>query len=111
MSSRLKLEKSVSEGVWIFSSCCVRLHPNRLVADDSSGAVHSMRIQPGEYSRVLGSSNEERLGAVDTVQTRVIYIPSVHNIAGSRLKRQHIQDLHIVHFAIGNMYKCGDAPT
>lgn len=78
----------------------VTLQPGRRV-DRCGGFTIELQI-------LSGSDNKATALAVQMIQPLEIQISSVHNVDTSCQNRDHVQDVYIMHFAIGNMDKCGD---
>lgn len=85
-----------------------RRKQNRLIADQSRGAVDRMGIAPPEVETFSGSGHKERLGLVKDVESLEIQVSPVHDVEGSGNGCEHIQNVYIVKQTIGNMNKFGD---
>ena len=58
---------------------------------------------------LFGPDHKAAALAVQVVQTLKIQVPTIHNVDASGQDRDHVQDLHIVGLAVGNMDKSGDS--
>jgi hypothetical protein len=67
----------------------------------------------GRFSIILqilsGPDDKATALAVQVMQPLEVQVSPVHNVDASCENRDHIQDVHIMHFAIGNMDKSGDS--
>ena len=67
------------------------------------GRIHPVRLEVG-----FGAGDEKRTGLVQPIQTGEIDITAVHDIDRASLRHQHIERMHIVQLAIGNMDETRD---
>jgi len=67
----------------------------------------------GGFSIILqilsGPDDKATALAVQVMQPLEVQVSPIHNVDASCENRDHIQDIYIVHFAIGNMDKSGDS--
>ena len=82
-----------------------------LIADQTTGTIDLIGIHPSESSVALCPGDEESLRAVDVVEPCVIEITSVHDIEGSGLRNEVVEDIDIVDFTIGNESPGRDASS
>src|SRR3989338_2198314 len=81
---------------------------NRLVAHDSGRLVSLTRVHSGKPQVLFSPDDKESSGAVDGRQPLIINIATIHYVAGARLNQQFVQDIHLMHRAVGNAYKRWD---
>ena len=73
-----------------------------LVADDSAGPVHGIRIHAPRIHVLLGACDKEGSGPVHRVQPHEVQIPSVHDVETSRFDKKNVEHVDIVQFAIAD---------
>ena len=67
-----------------------------------------MRIAALQQDVVLGASDKERGGERQPVQPIEVEISAVHQVEGAGLWRDLIQNIHVMHFAVGDADEQGD---
>jgi hypothetical protein len=70
--------------------------------------VHAARVAPPELGIAFCSRHKESARCVHGVQPCEIQIPAIHQIESSRLDRQRVQSVHLVHLPVADMNKAGD---
>jgi len=78
---------------------------NNLVALQAGRAIDRRGGFSVEPQILFGSNDEEASRVVQMIQTLVIQVPAVHNVDASGHNWDHIQDVHIVGLAIGDVNK------
>ena len=67
-----------------------------------------MGIAALQQNVLLGSSHEERRGERQPVEPLEVEIAAIHHVEGASFRRDLIQDVHVMHFAVGDADKQGD---
>src|SRR5215510_12401204 len=79
-----------------------------LVANQSRAAIDGPRVDTLEFEVGSGTGNEEALALMEPVEPLEVEISAIHDIEGTRLGDEHIEDVDVVQFAIGNMDETGN---
>src|SRR5918995_5176573 len=79
-----------------------------LVAEQTRAAIDWPRVHALESEVGFGARDEEAGGLMEAVEPLEVEVTTVHDIEGARLGNQHIEDIDVVQFAIGNMDKTGN---
>src|SRR5262245_13515014 len=79
-----------------------------LVANQSRAAIDGPRADTLEFEVGSGTGNEEALALMEPVEPLEVEVSAIHNIEGTRLGDEHIEDVDVVQFAIGNMDETGN---
>ena len=83
-------------------------HHTCLIADYVAFfSVDWMRISSLELLVAFGSSDNESLRLVNNIKASEIQVPTNHQVVGSKLYDQVIQDVDFVSLSIGNMNERG----
>jgi hypothetical protein len=73
-----------------------------------TGAIDWMGIAALQQNVLLGARHEERGGERQPVESLEVEISAIRYVEGARLGRDLIQDIHVMHFAVGNAHEQGD---
>jgi hypothetical protein len=84
---------------------------DRLIGDHARRTIGDRRIYPMSVEIGFGAGNEKSTCLVQPKQSGEIDVPTVHDINGASFRHQHIERMHIVHLAVGNMDKARDVAT
>ena len=76
---------------------------NGLIALNACRFVDRMRIDASGLHIAFGTNDKEGCGLMQFVKTLKIEIASIHDVEGSGLCRQCVEDIDIVNFAIGDL--------
>src|SRR6202023_2823464 len=76
---------------------------DRLIADQSSCAVDSMRVAPLNLEIRLVAGHEEAAGFVKAVELPEVEKASIHDVIRTGLGQQLIEDVDLVHLAVADM--------
>ena len=79
-----------------------------LIADDSAGPVHGMRVHAPRIHVLLGAGDEEGSGLMHSVQPHEVQIAPVHDVETARLDKKDVQHIDIVQLAIADVDKRGN---
>lgn len=90
-------------------ACIEILRSDDLLALQPSCLVHRERIEAPEPEIVLGPDDEEGPGLMNRVKPGEIDISSIHDVDGPCLYHELIEDVHLVHFAMGDNHHRGKA--
>ena len=71
-----------------------------LVAFQSGGFVYRMGVKTPETKFAFGACNEEGAGLMESIKPCVIHIATIHDVKGSRLWNQDVEDIDVVKFAV-----------
>src|SRR3989338_2779374 len=100
-----------SEILRILLSCCVERKPDGLITTYAACPIDRVGIQTNEAEILFCTNDEGCMGLVNCVQSAIINVAAIHDVAGTRFNRQCIKDIHIVYSAIGNVHKDRDIST
>jgi len=83
---------------------CLRTHePNRLVTAKTCRTIDGARVETLPPHVALCSRNEEGLSFLNLVESSVIDIPTIHDVARTEFNLENVEDVHVVHGAIGDV--------
>jgi len=85
-----------AQGVWIMTMRNKTGERDRLVETDAGGLVGRVRIAPAEPGVLLCPCDEECAAPVQAMQSAVIQIGLVHDVEGSGIEAQLVQNVHVV---------------
>ncbi len=88
----------------IMSLCDVAVHRNGLIAKHRARtSVCRRRIYPvGIQVQIFAPGHEECADLMQNMQAAEIHVGPIHDVDGTRLRKQHIECVNIVQFAVGN---------
>ena len=81
---------------------------NGLIADQSGRPIHGMRVTPLHLQIGLAPCDEEAASSVESIEPLEVEKPAIHDVKGPRFWQQMVEDVDLVHLAVGNMYKTRD---
>ena len=81
---------------------------NRLIADEPGTAIDAVRISALRLGVGLGARDEEAAGLVKAVQASEIEEAAIHDVEGTWLRNQVIEDVDLVQFAATDVNEGGD---
>ena len=84
---------------------------NRLVAEDANTALCLSRINSMSFEIRLGASDEEGTGQMQAMQAPEVDIATIHDVDRTGFRRQQIQRMHVVQFAVRDMDEAGDVAS
>src|ERR1035437_3325485 len=79
-----------------------------VIGSNAGGLVHRMRVSALDQDIGLGAHNEEGRAKREDVKTLEIHVAAIHDVEGSSLRRNLVEDVDVMHFAVGNADKRGD---
>src|SRR5690242_3067321 len=82
-----------------------------LIANQARAAIDRPRVDSFAFEVGFGAGNEEALALVEAIEPLEIQVSAVHDVEGARLGNQHIEDVDVVQFAVGNVNKTGNCPA
>jgi len=74
-----------------------------LIADDSAGPVHRMRIHAPRIYVLLGACDEEGSSSMHCVQPHEVHISAVYDVETASLDKKNVQHADIVQLAIADV--------
>ena len=98
-----------SQWLWVVGGGADTGQDDGLVTQQAGGFIDRSGITAAVTGIGLGPDNEEGGGDVEGKQTLEIELRAVHDVAGAGLGQQQVEDIDIVQFALGEMYKGGDS--
>lgn len=81
---------------------------NRLIAAESRRLVDLATSAAGVIEILLAPRDKERGRHREAIEPLEIDVAAIHDVARARFDRQVIEDVHIVHFPVGNVNKARD---
>ena len=81
---------------------------NALIADHAGISIGRRRIHAPRIHTPLGAGDKEGSGLMHLVQPSKIQIAPIHHIEGTRLDRQDVQYIDLVHLAVADVNESGD---
>src|SRR5271170_1701551 len=81
---------------------------DRLIADQPGAAIYRMRVATLGLQVRLSSRDKEAARLVEAKQPLEIQEAAIHDVEGSRLGHQLIEDVDLVHFAVADVNKDRD---
>lgn len=94
--------------VGIILSGVIPRKENCLIALKSGRFVYRLQIQTPRLHVAFGTKDKEGRGLMECVKTLKVEVASIHNIEGSGICSQNVEDIDIVDFAICNFDESGD---
>ena len=82
---------------------------NGLVADKTGSAIDRCRVEATGVEIGLGAGDEEGASLMQGMQTLEVEIATVHDVEGAGFWDEQVERVDIVHFAVGDMDKAGNA--
>ncbi len=79
-----------------------------MIGSNASGLVHRMRVAALEQDVGFGADDEEGRAEREDVEALEIHVAAVHDVERPGLRQDLVEDVDVMHFAIGNADKCGD---
>jgi hypothetical protein len=96
------------DGVGIIFFCNIQRQNSNLIADDIGVlSVHWLRISALKFGIAFGPGHKECLGLMNLVKPCKIQVPAVHQIKGSSLDDELIQDVDFVGLPVCNVNETG----
>jgi len=74
----------------------------------AGGLIYRMRVAALQQHVRLGTNNEERRTEREDVQTLEIHVAAVHDVERPGLRQNLVEDIDVMHLAVGDADKCGD---
>ena len=97
-----------SQWLWVVGGGADTGQDNGLVTEQAGGFIDRSRVTAAVAGIGLGPDNEEGGGDSQGEQALEIEVGAVHDVAGTRLGDEQVEDVDIVQFAVGEMDKGGD---
>ncbi len=72
------------------------------------GAALRLRVPATELDALLGARDKEGAAILKDVESREIDVATVHDVERVGFRHDHIEDLDVSHFPIGNLNQSGD---
>src|SRR5688500_16366131 len=82
-----------------------------LVAEQPRAPIDGSRIYALEFEVGFGAGNEEAGGLMEAVEPLEVEVTTVHDIEGARLGNQHVEDVDVVQFAVGDVNEARNRST
>ena len=79
-----------------------------MIAADAGGWIHSVGVAALEQDVVLGARDEERSGLCQAIEALKVEIAAVHHVEGSGFGCDLIEEVYIMHLAVGDAHEHGD---
>ena len=80
--------------------CLIGDYPGRAVG---CRRIHSMRFEIG-----FGASHKKGAGLMQFIQAGEVDIPSIHHVDRASFRCEHVQYIHVVHLAVGDVDETRD---
>ena len=100
VSGSLNLESDAPQMLRIVLACLDACKHDGLITDDAVCTVGGTGVEAPCVDVRLRASNEKSTGLMQQVESREINVSSVHDVDGTRLWQQQIENVHIVQFAV-----------
>ncbi len=101
-------DRDAPDGVGIIFFCNIQRQNPNLIADDIGVlSVHWLRISALKFGIAFGPGHKECLGLMNLVKPCKIQVPAVHQIKGSSLDDELIQDVYFVGLPVCNVNETG----
>ena len=101
-------DRDAPDGVGIIFFCNIQRQNPNLIADDIGVlSVHWLRISALKFGIAFGPGHKECLGLMNLVKPCKIQVPAVHQIKGSSLDDELIQDVDFVGLPVCNVNETG----
>jgi len=81
---------------------------DRVIGSDAEGFVHRARIAPLEQDVLLGAYDEERRAQGEYEEPLEIDVAAIQDVERARFRKDLVEDVDVVHGAVGNADKRGD---
>src|SRR5207302_8852682 len=81
---------------------------DRVIGLNAGGLVHRMRVSALDQDIGLGPHDEGGRAKREDVKTLEIHVAAIHDIERSGLRRNLVENVDVMHFAIGNADKRGN---
>ena len=81
---------------------------DRLVADEPGTPIHGTRIATLSFQVQLPADDEEAAGAMKPKNPLEIQVSPIHDVEGTGLRQQLIEDVDVMHLAVADVDKCRD---
>ena len=79
-----------------------------MIGSHAGGFVHRMRVTTLEQNVGLGAHDEERRAQREDVKALEIDVAAVHDVERPGLGQNLVEDVDVMHLAVGNADKRGD---
>ena len=84
---------------------------DRLIANNSRGAVCSLRVNAPGIHVVFGACDEESAGVMHLIQTPEVEVSAIHYIERPGFDGQEVQHVDLVHLPVADVDECWDCAT
>src|SRR5207248_2945081 len=81
---------------------------DRVIGSHSGGLVHWMRVLAIEQDIRFSAHNEEGRAECEDVEALEIHVAAIHDVERSGFRGNLVENIDVVHFAVGNADKRGD---
>src|SRR5205823_12165294 len=81
---------------------------DNVIGSDAGSLVYRMGVSALDQDIGLGAHNEEGRAKREDVKTLEIQVAAIHDVERSGLRRNLVEDVDVMHFAVGNADKRGD---
>ena len=78
-----------------------------MIGSHAGALVHRKRVTPLEQDILLGAHHEERQAQGEHVESFEIDVAAIHHVEGTGLGQNLVEDVDVVHRAVGNADKRG----
>ena len=105
------LKDDASKSIWITLCRLHALQCDDHVASQSGRLIDRLAGATTVVEVAFGPNHEEGSSSRDAVQASEVEVASIHDIEGLRLNGHGVENVHIVHFPLGNVDKTRDAAS
>ena len=82
--------------------------PHGLIADHTDATVNGVGVKSSQGGIGFGSKHEETAKLMQSEKAGEVKVGAIHDVEGTAFRQQHIHDINIMQFAIGDMDECWD---
>ena len=104
-------EPNTPQVLWVILTGVKPIQHDALIADHACGPVGPGRVHTAGVHTAFGTRDEEGPGLMHLVKSDKVQITPIHHVERSRLDRQDVQHLDVVHFPVADVDKGRNSPT
>ena len=82
--------------------------PHGLIADHTGATVNRVGVKSSQGGIGYGTKHEETAKLMQSEKAGEVKVGAIHDVEGTAFRQQHIYDINIMQFAIGDMDECWD---
>ena len=79
-----------------------------LIADHTGATVNGVGVKSSQGGIGFGTKHEETAKLMQSEKAGEVKVGAIHDVEGTVFRQQHIHDINIMQFAIGDMDECWD---